>query len=440
MMKRFLLCMMMVCSLFSVHPVKAENNDSLNTYYENAAKDFSIFANRLYFEGYLKNHDVDEEVYNHYARVEDDWYYHDEEGRIARFWQNVNDQKILFTSSGIRDTDDAIADILSSMSLEEKAGQLFNIRPEDLAYDYQYVSDDTRRVYEEIPVGGFTLFAQNISSPEQTVQMTQDLHALNDIPPLLSIDEEGGIVARIGQNYNFPVTRYNNMGYLSADDAFDAGYTIGSYLKEYGFDLDFAPVADVNTNPYNPIIGTRAFSSDPAIAAQMISDCIQGFHDAGILTCAKHFPGHGDTQTDSHLGYAATYKSWDELIDCEMLPFTAAIEEGTDFIMVAHICAPNVTGDSVPSSLNPVIMDKLRNELGYNGIIITDALGMGAISNYYSSAEASIQALEAGADVLLMPANIYNAYHGVIEAVETGRLSEERIDASVYRILKVKLK
>ncbi len=439
MMKRYLLCLALLFSMFSAMTVKAENNDSLNTCYEAAAKDFSTLANRLYFQGYLMNHAVKDGVYNHYARVEDTWYYHDEEGRVARFWQTVDKEKVLFTSSGIRDMDDAVADLLSSLTLEEKVGQLFTIRPEALAYDYQYVSDDTRRAYDDIPVGGFTLFAQNISTPEQITQMNEDLHALNDIPPLLSIDEEGGIVARIGQNYNFPVQRFENMGYLPEDGAVNAGYTIGSYLKEYGFDLDFAPVADVNTNPYNPIIGTRAFSSDPATAARMVSSCIRGFHEAGMLTCAKHFPGHGDTQTDTHLGYAETYKTWDELRNCEMLPFAAAIEQGTDFIMVAHICAPNVTGDSVPSSLNPLIMDKLRNELHFDGLIITDSLGMGAISNYYSSAEASIQAIEAGADVLLLPANIYNAYHGVIDAVENGRLSEERIDASVYRILKVKL-
>ncbi|MBQ8160731.1 MAG: glycoside hydrolase [Clostridia bacterium] len=342
---------------------------------------------------------------------------------------------------------------ISGMSLREKVGQLFCIRPESLEESYsaaelneaygngtKSVTEGMRALYEDYPCGGFALFLKNIESPEQLRTFTADLHAMGGIRPLLCIDEEGGNVARIANHPSFDVPRFSPMGTLGQsgkeEDAYDAGKTIGQYLKEFGLDVDFAPVADVNTNPLNPIIGLRAFSSDPAVASRLVQQFLYGLHESGVAGCLKHFPGHGDTKTDTHTGYAETLKSWDELVTCEMLPFIAGISAGTDMIMTAHIAAPNVTCSSVPSTVSPLILtEKLRGELGYEGIIITDALAMGAITQEYTSAEASILCLEAGADIILMPFDYVEAFDGLMEAVESGRVPENRIDESVTRIL-----
>ena len=203
--------------------------------------------------------------------------------------------------------------------------------------------------------------------------------------------------------------------------------------------MDFAPVADVNTNPLNPVIGSRAFGDDPQQAARMVSRVIEGLHDSGVASCVKHFPGHGDTATDTHTGYAETLKTWEEIKNCEMIPFQAGIDAGTDMVMTAHIAAPNVTGTSEPSTISPIMLtEKLRGELGYDGLIITDALSMGAIREAYSSAEACVLCVQAGVDLLLMPYDYFEAFDGVARAVEEGRIPEERIDESVCRILRFK--
>jgi beta-N-acetylhexosaminidase len=206
-------------------------------------------------------------------------------------------------------------------------------------------------------------------------------------------------------------------------------------------DIDFAPVADVNTNPLNPVIGDRAFGDDPATAAALVKQVIFGLHESGVASCIKHFPGHGDTSTDTHTGYAETGKTWEEMLNCEMIPFRAGIEAGTELLMTAHIAAPAVTGSDVPATMSHIFLtEKLRGELGYRGLIITDALSMGAIRDKYTSAEACIACIEAGADILLMPYDYFEAFDGVVQAVEEGRLTEERIDESLYRILRLKQK
>ena len=207
----------------------------------------------------------------------------------------------------------------------------------------------------------------------------------------------------------------------------------------YGFDIDFAPVADVNTNPDNIIIGPRAFSDDPQVAAPMITNYLQGLEDAGVIGCIKHFPGHGDTKTDTHFGYASTQKTWAEMMDCEMVTFKAGIKWGCQLIMTAHIGAPNVTGSDIPSTMSSVILqDKLRGELGYQNIIITDGMEMGAITQQFSSAEAAVKSIQAGVDIVLGPKNLVEAFDAVINAVNKGTISEERINQSVRRILKLR--
>jgi len=297
-------------------------------------------------------------------------------------------------------------------------------------------------VNENYPVGGIILYAHNIQDETQLAAFIPQIRALNG-SPLLCIDEEGGRVARIGKNENFNVKTYESMGSIGAtgnpQNAYECGNTIGSYLHRYGFDIDFAPVADVNTNPENIVIGARAFSDNPEVAATMVVNYLQGLKDAGVTGCMKHFPGHGDTKADTHYGYAQSLKTWEELMGCEMITFKAGIAWGTQLIMTAHIGVPNVTGADIPATMSSVILkDKLRGELGYRNIIITDAMEMGAITQQYSNAEAAVGTLQAGADIVLGPQHFVEAFDAVVKAVEDGRLSESRIDNSVRRILKLK--
>ena len=353
---------------------------------------------------------------------------------------------------------------LQKMTLREKVGQMFYVRPECLDTTIHFnlpsgideSADDIREiklqavnatmkgVNEKYPVGGIILYAHNIKDEAQLAQFIPEIRALKG-SPLLCIDEEGGRVARIANNDNFNEKKYESMGAIGAtgdpQNAYECGNTIGTYLRRYGFDIDFAPVADVNTNPENIVIGQRAFSDDPAVAAPMVTNYLQGLKDAGVTGCIKHFPGHGDTKADTHFGYAQSMKTWDEMLGCEMTTFKAGIAWGCQLIMTAHIAAPNVTGSDVPSTMSPVILqDKLRGELGYQNIIITDAMEMGAITQQYNCAEATVGCIQAGVDIVLGPQNFVQAFDAVIAAVNNGTITEERINQSVRRILKLKSK
>ena len=351
---------------------------------------------------------------------------------------------------------DEVEALLQKMTLREKVGQLFYVRLESLDPSIEWttyddlarmnilkVTENMKRTNENYPVGGIILYAWNIDNETQLASIIADIRTLNG-SPLLCIDEEGGRVARIANNPNFNVKKYESMAAIGAtgdpQNAYECGNTIGTYLKRYGFDIDFAPVADVNTNPENVIIGARAFSDDPAVAAPMVTNYLQGLKDAGITGCIKHFPGHGDTKADTHFGYASTQKTWDEMMNCEMVTFRAGIQWGCQLIMTAHIGAPNVTGSDVPSTMSPIILqDKLRGELGYQNIIITDGMEMGAITQQYTSAEAAVGSIKAGVDIVLGPRYFTEAFDAVMAAVNNGTISEERINQSVRRILKLKL-
>lgn len=341
---------------------------------------------------------------------------------------------------------------LASMSLREKIGQLFIVRPEALEYSvdwtntsmtsYQLMSitDSMRETWREYPVGGLIIYAHNIANPYQLTTFTRSIH---DLGMLVCIDEEGGSVARIGRNKNFNVKTYSSMGDIGATgdpkNAYECGNTIGRYLKEYGVDINFAPVADVNTNPQNIVIGKRAFSDDPAVAAPMVTNYLQGLKDAGIVGCIKHFPGHGDTTADTHYGYAQSLKTWEQMLACEMITFIEGIKWGAQLIMTAHIAAPNVTGSDVPSTMSPVILqDKLRKELGYKNIIITDSMEMGAITREYTPAESAVGCIKAGADIFLGTMNLKECFDALVSAVQKGDIPQSRIDESVLRVLELK--
>jgi len=354
---------------------------------------------------------------------------------------------------GCHSQERAVEKAMEKMTLREKVGQMFIIRLECLEpsivwnettelpqYQVRSVSESMIATAKEYPVGGVLLYGHNIDTPAQLKALTASIHALNG-KPLVAVDEEGGRVARVAGNPNFALDNVESMAALKGDPeaARRRGAYIGKYLKSYGFDIDFAPVADVNTNPDNIIIGNRAFSDDPAVAAPMVVSFLKGLEKEGITGCMKHFPGHGDTVADTHFGYAASHKSWAEISACEMETFKAGIAAGAEMIMTAHVALPEVTGSDVPATMSAMILQgKLRKELGYQGIIITDAIEMGAIRQQYSTEQACVGTILSGADIILCPRDLRRAVDAVVAAVENGTIPVSRIDESVRRILNLK--
>lgn len=349
---------------------------------------------------------------------------------------------------------DEIKAMLESMSLREKIGQLFFIRADSLdltqspeqvnasdAVGVKELSPDMAEVLDAYPVGGLVMFAKNITDGPQLTAFIASLQESSGIPLFIAADEEGGAVARLANHPAFELPRYESAAAVGASgdpaDALAMGNTIGGYLLRYGFNMDFAPVADVNTNPDNPVIGTRAFSSDGETAAAMASAMAEGLKEQGIIPVFKHFPGHGDTAEDSHKGIAVSYKSLEELYGCELLPYMSLTE--TDCVMVGHIALPDVTGGLTPSTLSADIIEGLlRGTLGFEGVVLTDSMAMEAITLDYSPGEAAVMAIAAGCDIILGPEEFIPAFEGLLEAVESGKVSEERIDESVYRVLSLK--
>lgn len=347
-----------------------------------------------------------------------------------------------------------VDEMLAAMTLREKVGQLFIIRPDTLDPDQRpeqimdpyadgvtAVSEKMAERLEQYPAGGVILFAKNLVSPELLIQFNWDLQSISSVPLFLCVDEEGGLVARLANHDAFDLPRYPNAAVVgfSGDpaDAREMGHTIGDYLAGYGFNLNFAPVADVNTNPDNPVIGSRAFSSDPVIAGQMASAFADGLEETGVIATFKHFPGHGDTAEDSHSGLAVVHKTLEELKTCEFLPFREAASR--DMVMTGHIALPNVTGDMVPATLSrQVVTGILKEELGFDGLVITDAMEMGAIVETYGSGTAAVEALRAGCHIILVPENLEEAFDAVLSALDSGSLTTEWLDETVRKILEFK--
>lgn len=344
--------------------------------------------------------------------------------------------------------------ILKSMTLREKVGQLFVIRPDQLdtsltpeqihtsgKFGVKSLTPSMRKVLKSYPAGGFVFFAKNFDSPVQLMKYTSDLKKASKLYPVMAIDEEGGQISRIANHKSFMVRKFKTVKEIGeSGHVKETASYIASYLKDYGFNLDFAPVVDINTNPENIVIGDRAFGSDPELVSRLAGQFLDGLHEQGVAGCIKHFPGHGDTKGDTHEGYVAVYKTWDELLKAEIVPYVNNMKKA-DTIMTAHITMKNITSDNLPASLSrEIVTGKLRNELGYDGVIITDAFNMGAIADNYSSSEVAVLAIEAGNDIVLMPFDYREAFDGLIKAVETGRISETRIDESVMRILRLKQK
>lgn len=342
--------------------------------------------------------------------------------------------------------DERVSEVVSGITLEEKVAQLFVVRPEDLTHVGTQVAagEATRAALEELPVGGICYFAQNLVDPDQTRDMLSNTQAyyeeVTGLPCFLAVDEEGGTVLRVGSNPAFGVERIGNMRDVASDEeARQVAVTIGSYLTDLGFNVDFAPDADI-ADVEGSTLGLRSFGASAEVVAPRVRAQVEGFLSTGILCSAKHFPGIGGAVGDSHDGTITADTTVEELRASELVPFEAAMEAGVPFVMVGHITLPNVTGDRVPASLNhAIVQGLLRDELGYDGIVITDALNMGAVVEEVGHDRIGVQALLAGVDMVLMPADLEAAYQGVLDAVASGELSEERIDESVARIVRTKL-
>lgn len=344
-----------------------------------------------------------------------------------------------------------IDEIIEGMTLEEKTAQLFVVLPEDLVEQVDCViqaGDATREGIEAYPVGGVIYMEQNLESAEQVQEMLTKIQQFSQdrigLPLFTCVDEEGGTVARVAGSGKFDVPNVGNMADIGAagdvEQAEQVGETVGSYLSELGFNLDFAPDADVWSNPDNEIVKYRSFGTDPQTVSAMSLAVLNGLQKQGVCGVLKHFPGHGATEGDTHEGYAYTSKTLEELEECELIPFRNGIDNDAPMIMAAHISLPNVIGDDTPASLSKeIITDLLRDQMGYDGVVVTDAMNMGAIAQNYSSEEAAVKALEAGVDLILMPEDFHAAYQGVLDAVQDGTLTEKRLDQSLRRILKVKL-
>ena len=322
-----------------------------------------------------------------------------------------------------------ISDVLSQMSPEEKIGQLFMVAPDG----------DVDQLISKYKVGGIVLFSRHIQSLQQSMNLIEQVRVSSGtIPPLVAVDQEGGRVTRI--KFATPVPPARVLARLDAESIRRIGLMMGEELAALGFNVNFAPVLDVNTNPANPVIGDRSFGSDPATVSQLGLAYIDGLHAAGVAACVKHFPGHGDTRMDSHHMLPVVNRNAALLDSVELLPFREAVRSGVDMIMTAHVNYPALDpAPDLPATLSqPIVTDLLRGKLGYSGIIITDAMNMKAVTNHLPAGPAALAAFQAGVDIILMPDNLEEAYSAVLNAVQNDEVTQSRLDASVRRILDLK--
>ncbi len=349
------------------------------------------------------------------------------------------------------DAPDPLAERLAAMTLEGKVAQLFVVTPEALTGATNYITaadESLREAYAQLPVGGVLLMGGNLKDPAQTKALCADLQVMSrealDLSLFLCVDEEGGVVARVSGNPAFGLDPVPSMAEVGAsgdvERARQLGAQVGGSLRELGFNVDFAPDADVLTNPENQVVRSRSFGSDPVLVTEMARAFSDGLLEQGVLPCWKHFPGHGGTAEDTHKGFASLPYTMEELLDSdELKPFLYAASSGIPIIMTGHIAVPAATGDELPASLSEQLVSLLRCETGnYPGLLITDGLAMKAITQRYTPGEAAVLALRAGNDLLLVSEHLQEAYDAVLEAVRKGELPEARIDESVLRILRIK--
>lgn len=363
----------------------------------------------------------------------------------------------LFISNLIFANDEILKRRIETMIMPDF--RYWKMQNEEKEKAFTTMNEEVKQVISSHNYGGVILFAQNVEATEQTYNLTKDLQEASNTPLFIAIDQEGGIVARLNSGTRFPgnmaIGATNNEKY-----AYEVGRTIGSELKALGINVNFAPSLDVNNNPKNPVIGLRSFSSNPKIVAKLGNAMIKGYKSEGIIATAKHFPGHGDTDTDTHASLAVVNKDYNELSKMEFYPFKQAINNNIEMIMTAHVQLPKIDNSTIiskkdgkevviPATISKKILtDTLRNKLGFKGVIVTDALGMGAISDNLTTYDTLKSAINAGADILLMPIELHSlenvkALDEVVDklvlAVKNGEIPESRINESFTRIMNLKL-
>lgn len=338
---------------------------------------------------------------------------------------------------------------MKDLSTRDKICQLFIVTPEVLTAGLDdsdsegavtLAGEMTKKSLAEYPVGGIIYFADNLVDQEQTKEMIANSQKYSSTPLFIAVDEEGGDVARVAEKLGTtkfkPMFEYKDKG---EDTAHDNAEVIASNLRAIGFNMDNAPVADVLSNPDNTVIGDRAYSDDYSQAAALVKAAVQGFNDGGVINVLKHFPGHGDTEEDSHEGFAYVKATVEDLKKNELLPFKSGIEGGADMVMVGHLVVEDLDPDAPATLSSKVVPELLRKELGYNGIVITDSMSMGAITENYTDYETIVKGLfDADIDIILQPDDL-DAYIDAIESLlESGDIKQEQIDAKVKKILTLK--
>jgi beta-N-acetylhexosaminidase len=344
------------------------------------------------------------------------------------------------------------AETMDGMTLEDKVGQLFMVyvkgeaadtdHPDAVASNQERLGADNGAAFVASYKPGGIIYcdwANGLSDPEQIAALSSGLQEAAAVPLLIATDQEYGTVVRIGE----PATQFPGAMPLGAtrdaEAAREAAEAAGVELRAMGLNLNFAPDADVNVDPANPVIGVRSFGSDPGLVAELAAAQIDGYHDGGVAVSAKHFPGHGDTGTDSHVGLPVITHTAEEWERIDAPPFIAAIEADAGMIMTAHLQFPALDDSLRPATLSaPILTGLLREKLGFEGVIVTDSLEMEGVRTEYGDERVPVMALLAGADMLLMPPDFPLAYDAVLAAVSAGELTEERIDESVMRLLKLK--
>ena len=362
--------------------------------------------------------------------------------------------------------DDIVDNLVDSMTVEEKIAQMMMPAFEvNGSTKITNITPEIEQLLNEYNIGGILLFAANAQETEQTTRLIYEYQTANAANPncntqlFIGIDQEGGYVTRLGIGTEMP----GNMALAATDNpelAYESANIIGTELEAVGVNVDFAPVVDVNSNPENPVIGLRSFSDDPEIVSEYGTQYMNGLHDANISTALKHFPGHGDTSEDTHENKITVDKSLDELKEVELKPFQELINNNTDMIMTAHISYPQVepstytteSGEELylPATLSEtIITGLLREEMGFDGVVITDAMNMGAITAHFNQLEAATLAINAGVDMILMPVNTNSAtginnfktyINNVAALVKNGTIDSNKVDAAVKRILTLKNK
>ncbi|WP_088041811.1 beta-N-acetylhexosaminidase [Bacillus sp. EAC] len=334
-----------------------------------------------------------------------------------------------------------IDNLLNEMSLNEKIGQMILSG----FYGPTY-SGDLKNLIQQYKIGGFIFYSENLKDKNQTVKLINSMKSANgsnSLPILFGVDQEGGRISRLPEKLgNIPtneqIGKRNNSNF-----SYEIGQILGEQLKIFGFNTDFAPVLDINSNPNNPVIGDRSFGNNASIVSKLGIKTMEGIQSERIIPVVKHFPGHGDTGVDSHLDLPVVNKTYNDLKHLELIPFENAIQQKADAVMIAHILLPKIDSKFPSSMSKNVITNILRNDLHYSGVVMTDDMTMAAIEKHYDLPNAAVKSIQAGSDIIMVahdPNKVRAVFKAIQAAVQNGKISEDRINQSVKRIILLKQK